>query len=81
MGVPDRQQIEAGNLFMSYRRGWIDGATGRMKSQTFAEHSNPKLTAAYLHGYDIAAIAFAAEMRSAMVVYGYEPDILRSETP
>jgi hypothetical protein len=81
VSVPDRAQVEAGNLFMSYRRGWIDGGTGRRKSPDFMQHTNPKLTAAYEVGYDHAAIAYDAAIRTAMATYGYEPDILRGPTP
>ncbi len=64
--------------FLSYHRGWHDGAARRLQRPEFVNHpTRPDLTKEYLKGYNSGAGASMIAMYRAAKRLKFEPDILR----
>jgi hypothetical protein len=63
----------AGELFISYSRGWRDGACSRPKRPEFVEHkTRPDLRDAYLRGYDVGHAAYNRDLSAYAGEVGYD---------
>lgn len=66
-------QGAAGELFVSYSRGWRDGACSLAKRPQFAEHATrPDIRAAYLKGYDVGHDAYNRDLTAYASEVGYD---------
>jgi hypothetical protein len=66
----------AGELFVSYSRGWRDGASALAKRPQFAEHpSRQDIRDAYLKGYDVGHDAYNRDLTAWASEVGY--DVMR----
>jgi hypothetical protein len=64
----------AGELFVSYSRGWRDGACALAKRRDFAEHpTRPDLRDAYMKGYDVGHDAYNRDLTAWAAEVGYDP--------
>lgn len=60
-------------LFVSYSRGWRDGACSLAKRPQFAEHkTRPDLRDAYLAGYDVGRDAYSRDLSAYAATVGYD---------
>ncbi len=63
----------AGELFVSYSRGWRDGACARPKNPAFAERkTRSDLRDAYLKGYDVGHDAHGRDLTAYAAEVGYD---------
>lgn len=71
---PPGDQGVAAELFMSYSRGWRDGACARPKRREFDEHpTRPDLREAYMKGYDVGHDAYNRDLLAYAATVGYDP--------
>lgn len=81
MGQPPSNQaeIDAGNRFASWRRGWMDRSRGRDLDPRFVLHKNQDLFDQYLKGFREADQAASVALRAAAEAYGVdlENEIIR----
>ncbi len=60
-------------LFWSYRKGWRDGATSKIKDDVHMNHqTRPDLTNAYVRGYDDGATQLTNALNSEAERIGYD---------
>lgn len=72
--VPTKKEIEAGNRYHSYVRGWKDGAQPRVKNPAFEGHPLERF---YNQGYEDGRKAAGRAMLFAEKTFKYKPSILR----
>ncbi len=66
-------QCIAAELFVSYSRGWRDGACARPKDRRLAEHpTRLDLCEAYAKGYDAGHDAYGRELIAYAAEVGYD---------
>jgi hypothetical protein len=62
-----------GELFVSYSRGWRDGACSRGKDPRFTQRTTrPDLREAYLKGYDVGHDAYGRDLTAYAAEVGYD---------
>jgi hypothetical protein len=78
--VPTKSESQKRELYISYTKGWRDGASTRFMDVTFTEHATrPDLKAAYEDGFTDGQRARKSASQGAARVYKYKPTILRAQ--
>lgn len=67
-----QEEVDAGNLFASYQRGWRTSAKGRRPDPLFTEHPKSEIATAYRKGFDDQQVISHAAFERAAKEYGYE---------
>lgn len=75
MTVPTKEQVEAANNFHSYRKGWTDGASGKVMDANFNASPYVKI---YLKGYNEGYLVRKKALGKAESKYGHIPSIMRA---
>lgn len=70
---------DAFGLFHCYRRGWRDGASGRMPEQIHVGHRKGPYVKEYMRGHDDGRKAMNRQLQRACKRLGYVPNPLRSD--
>lgn len=76
--IPTDEQILAGELWQMYRRGWTDGASGRIKDPKNMTHpTRPDLPAMYLRGFEDGSTARHEALQRVGLEVGVDTDPTR----
>jgi len=74
------ERTQAHELYMSYGRGWRDGAVNKAIDEKFSKHpTRLDLTKAYMAGYEDGEMDRQIATNRAARNYGYVPSILRTQ--
>lgn len=73
----DNGTLEQREAYMSYQRGWVDGAGHKADRREFTSHPKPHIRNAYTDGYREGFTARGRAMTSYARKHGYSPSILR----
>jgi hypothetical protein len=80
--IPEtRAEIDAADRYQSYRRGWRDGATSRVRAAVFETHTDQGIRAAYDLGYIDGQRSYGHAMIEAQRLYKHTPSVLRNGPP
>ena len=65
--------------YMTYMRGWTDGAKCGAINQAFARHENPAFCTVYMKAYEAGKSDRRGAALTAEKISGYKATILRTE--
>jgi hypothetical protein len=68
-----KNDIKTQELYLSYRKGWLDGAQARVKDEKHIKHlTRPDLTNAYERGYTNGFLARSEALQKEADRLGYD---------